>query len=224
MGRKALATIFLFVSTVAAAVSGCASVPRYVNPAPSYAFTVHIWVAKHRYLPDEYVLRGCEMWAPKGVRCVRVSEPEHADITVVPADHLCFPDKQGKRTLATAYEGGKIAVVLDCFVDDKNKLDVKQFEAVLGHEIGHQMGMWEHVPLDCKEKHLTHPSGKPVCGVALMNPMYDADVTFITPNDSMAFDMRDLMMSAVSDKDPDSSPSFPGDTSGEKPICELRTR
>lgn len=224
MGRKALAAFFLFSTSLAAAVSGCASVPRYVNPAPAYVFTVHIWVAKHQYLPDEHVLRGCELWAPKGVRCVRVSEPDHADIRVVPAPRFCFPDKEGHRTLAVAYEGGKIEVVLDCFVDEKNKLNAKQFQAVMGHEIGHQMGIWEHVPLDCKEKHSMHPCGKPVCGVALMNPLYDDDVTFITPSDSMAFDLRDRMMSAVENREPVSAPASPADPSGEKPICELRTR
>ncbi len=225
MSRRALAGFFLFSVLTAAAFSGCASVPRYVNPTPQYAFTVHVWVQKNQYLPAEYVLRGCELWAPKGVRCIQVSEPDHADIRVVPAPRYCFPDKEGKRTLAVAYEGGKIEVVLDCFVDDKGKLNAKQFEAVMGHEIGHQMGIWEHVPLDCKkEKHATHPSGQPVCGVALMNPMYDDDVTFITPADSMAFDLRDRLMSAVSDKEPPAGLSPPSADGGENPICTLRAR
>jgi hypothetical protein len=56
-----------------------------------------------------------------------------------------------------------------------------------------------------------HPNGSRVCGVAVMNPYYDEDVHFLTPVDSLAFDVRDTAHSSLIDVDDSSPPrSFSG--------------
>jgi len=68
--------------------------------------------------------------------------------------------------------------------------DQKKFRAVMTHEIGHQVGIWRHVPLSCKGEPLRHPSGALVCGSAVMNAVLDGDITYVTVIDGLAFDLR----------------------------------
>jgi hypothetical protein len=67
-----------------------------------------------------------------------------------------------------------------------------QLKAVMTHEVGHQLGIWDHVPYapECKDAK-THPGGRKVCGPAVMNPHYNPRIGYVTEIDALAFDVRD---------------------------------
>jgi hypothetical protein len=88
------------------------------------------------------------------------------------------------------------------------------FQAVMGHEVGHELGIWEHVPPDCKK-------GVTICGRALMNPTYDPDVDYITPIDALAFDARNLLYAVVTTDDRDTTVDAPQTPGGH--TCEYYT-
>lgn len=210
MRRFGAAAVFY----LAAGVAGCAHVPRYENHRPGHVATVHLWVQRHPHLPTEDVLRGCELWMPKGIRCISVSEKKHADIAVVPILRPCAPGPDYKTTLAYASDDGEISVITDCFVGDDGKLDAQKFQAVMGHEVGHELGIWKHVPLECEKSVV-------ICGRALMNPVYDPTVDFITPVDALAFDNRDMRHAVVKDDGAPPDMNRPKETGGL--FCEYAT-
>lgn len=191
-------------------VLSCASVPRFVDPVArgNPGFLVHVWVEAGLSADDARA--GCEIWREKGVACVMVDDPDRADIRVFADARPCVPNDDGKRTLAEAWQGGRVVFYTSCFRDGDD-VDRHQFRAVMGHEVGHEIGVWEHVPLECGASAPRHPSGAAICGRAIMNPLYDRDVSFMTPVDSLAFDVRDTGISVlieVADKVPE--PEGPG--------------
>jgi|SRR5687768_12836370 len=194
----------------------CAGIPRYADPAArgTPRFYVHLWVQDG--LSAEDADAGCEIWGEKGVACIIVRDPELADIRVYADRRPCVPHGDGLRTLAEAWQGGKVVFYTSCFMDGTT-FDRHQFRAVMGHEVGHEIGVWEHVSLECNDRCQRHPGGTAICGRALMNPLYDKDVSFLTPADSLAFDVRDPMISVlveVADR-----PAPP-----ETPSCVYRTQ
>ncbi len=185
MNRSA---IVLFA--VATCLTACSAPKRYRNPSPNHIAIVRVWVEQNKNLPPDLVISGCEMWKDKGVQCVLVPHKDQGSVRVVPALRTCARSPNGVTTLAYANPGGEISVVIDCFTNDKNVLDRTMFRSVLGHEIGHQFGIWNHVPQKCEK-------GVAVCGDALMNPHYEEKIDFITPADSLAFDARELKWAVI---------------------------
>nr|ALV85541.1 hypothetical protein [uncultured bacterium pA1] len=207
----------LFALSVSSLLISCASVPRYVDPAAraSPRHYVHVWVQPGLSADDAHA--GCELWREKGVACVIVHDRDYADITVEADRRPCVAHDDGLRTLAEAYRGGRIVFYTSCFMDD-GTFDRQEFRTVMGHEVGHEVGIWEHVPLECGADAPRHPDGHPICGRALMNPLYDKDVAYMTPVDSLAFDVRDPEISVlVADKADIPPPS-------DRPDCVYRAR
>lgn len=195
----------------------CASVPRYVDPAArsSPRYYVHVWVQEGLSADDAH--DGCEIWREKGVACVIVHDREYADIAIEADRRPCVPHDDGLRTLAEAYRGGRVVFYTSCFMDG-GTFDRGEFRTVMGHEVGHELGIWEHVPLECDAKAPRHPDGHRICGRAIMNPLFDKDVSYMTPIDSLAFDVRDPDISVLV-SDPADLPR-PADL----PDCVYRTR
>ena len=202
----------LFVAAAGLSLSCGHSKPRPAPPLPAVTVTVKLWVAETDDLPTDDVLAGCEAWRIKGVHCVLVATKAEADIWVVADRTLCAKPGEQHYTLALAYRGGRIVMRTGCFIKD-GKVAHQKFRTVLTHEVGHQLGIWNHVPNSCKGKReddsaiLKHPSGKLVCGDALMDPYYDPDIPEPNAIDEMAFDLRDLDVSVVTD--PASDPGTP---------------
>ncbi len=178
------------VLLLAASAAGCAGVQHYEGPSPTHVVTVRVWVQKHQHLPAADILYGCELWKAKGIRCVQVADRQQSHIQVIPIDRPCMSSPDGSTTLAYASSGGEIAVMTDCFVNDKAVFATKQFRAVVGHEVGHELGIWHHVPEKCEK-------GVTICGPALMNPHNVPNIDFITPIDSLAFDARQTQDAVV---------------------------
>lgn len=195
------AAFIVWLSALSGASCG-SGIPRYQPTAPGEtageppSASVAVWVESDTDLPAAEASAGCGVWRVKGVACISIDSEELADIRIYADPKACKKNPDGATTLAIAYRGGKIEIIVDCF-KKSGVLDRHMLSAVVAHEVGHQFGIWEHVPESCAGRPLKHPSGKPVCGQALMNPAYDPVVHFVTPVDSLAFDLRDPFYSVL---------------------------
>ncbi len=200
------------VIALAASALSCATIKIHrIDPATGQEeLVVRVWIETSENLPPDELLKACEGWAAKGVRCVLSQDIRLSDVQVYDDEkNECKEDKDGMKTVATAYGGGKIEMFTPCMRGwwPFKSLDMKQVRAVFMHEIGHQLGIWDHVPDDCDPKKIdpkkavlrTHPNGRQVCGQAVMNPAYDSNVTFITEFDGLAFEIRRKDWAVVSD-------------------------
>lgn len=207
----ALAFSSLFV------LAGCAgeiSDPEPYEPddPPARITFVPVWVQDHRDLNPDDVEVGCDMWVPLGMSCVVTDDPT-APIRVLASDRPCIATTMGTVTLATAFGDGTIVFENHCLRRDLvGRVDRQMFMTIMGHEFGHELGIWGHVPRDCAEPHLEHPRSGPVCGPAIMNPFHDSSINVLTVPDALAFDLR---MSPA--------PAFPPYLTdrGEEAICVL---
>jgi len=205
---------------LAASLCACAFPVRYaLRDTPAYSLSV--WLDKAPLLDPEDALKGCAEWLPKGVVCRLAESEETADVRVNAADDECLPDKEGMRTLAIAFRGGRIIFNARCFRHSDGSYDRHMFRAVMTHELGHEIGIWLHIPGDCAKDTPKHLNGQPVCGIAVMNKTYDGSVWFVTVVDAMAFDLRDQANSSL-------SPLVAGDrgpsTKNEPPYCVYRAK
>jgi len=175
------------LAAAAAMLGSCAAAVRYarIDP-PAYALTV--WLADDPLLDPVDALRGCMEWRAKGVVCRLTMDPARADVRVTVDDGPCVEDDKGLHTLALAYHGGSVVFNKKCFAVGSD-YGRKMFRTVMTHEIGHEAGIWEHVPPKCDAKAARH-DGRPICGRAVMNPLCDPDVNFVTVPDALAFDAR----------------------------------
>ena len=181
----------LLLVTAALTAAACAGPVRYVRPdrppdPPAYALSV--WIDDHPLLDLADVVRGCIEWRAKGVICRLAADPASADVRISVDDKPCVPDAEGLKTLALAYHDGRIVFMPKCF-DGSTDYVRRLFRAVMTHEVGHEVGIWEHVPLKCDGKAASH-DGRPICGPAVMNRLADADLGFVTVVDSLAFEAR----------------------------------
>jgi len=160
---------------------------------PLYLAT--LWIQEDPLLPPQLVLEGCQAWAPLGVGCKIVQNPGDALVRFNAVRTPCTPDpKEHTIIIATAHSDRHIEMLVNCLVGNDGKPDELKIRMVVAHEFGHEEGIWKHVPLECDDKDTTYvmmPDGKKLCGEAVMNPVYDDDVTEITDMDGHAFDMRD---------------------------------
>lgn len=183
--------------------------------AADVAYEIDVWVEADPRMPKDLVFKGCAAWKAKNVTCVETSALELADIRVYADDGECVvvddmgtpddpKDDKKRTTLAWAYSGGTIKMMMRCLSHKGDAYDAKMIAGVVTHEVGHQLGIWEHVPYPPKcEEAKTHATGAKVCGKAVMNPYYDDDVDYVTDIDAMAFDLRDPRYSVLIDDVPD---------------------
>lgn len=204
-------TLFLMAAAAAAGCAGGAQ-PYVADGPPSEIRTVTVWIHDHPALRHNTAVLGCDIWYPEGIRCDITADEGAADVRVYAHDSPCMPRADGTFTLATAFGDHTIVFETSCFGRDADGgIEAHAFRIVMGHEIGHQLGIWAHVPETCDEAHVTHPTGGPVCGQALMNAFYDTNVSFETAMDHLAFEMRDRDSSVLED-------GRPG-ISGSEPVC-----
>lgn len=210
--------VVLALAAWTASSCGSGQKPGRHTPGPAdKAFTVEVWIEDDPRLPKKLMLEGCGEWKAKRVSCVEVKETWMADIRVYADDGACVltddmgtpdpKDDKTRTTLAWAFSGGDIKMMMKCLTHDAaNVYDAAQLRRVMGHETGHQVGIWDHVPYEpaCEDAK-THPTGKKVCGLALMNPYDNPKIHFVTEIDALAFDLRDpkhsVLVSDVPRKD-----------------------
>lgn len=156
-----------------------------------------IWVDDDEYLPPYDILAGCDIWEDTGLKCVIVDRDD-ADVKIYANEKECVPNEDGSRTCARAFSGGAIISYTKCMQKDDGTLNVKLFRKLMGHEIGHLIGIWDHVPRNCdKPKVKHHDDGPAICGSALMNARIGKGIDGITGTDWLAYDMRDTEHSFI---------------------------
>jgi len=183
------------LTALAAAACSCAGPVRYARvDAPAYSLS--IWVDRSPLLDPADALQGCSEWLPKGVVCRLAPDKGSADVAVVLSDEDCVADKEGYRVLARAFRDSHIEFVAGCF-RQSGGYDRQMFRGVMTHEIGHVLGIWRHPPVKCDGGAPAGSFERTVCGIAVMNAIYDHDVAFVTVIDAVAFDARSTDDSAL---------------------------
>lgn len=196
---------------------GCGSSPpklkRYKHEPPEKAYSLAIWIEDDARMPADLVLAGCGPWKAEGVTCTRTSKKDEAAIRVYADDGECQrwddKSKRHRTTLAWAFVGGDIKMMMKCLTLENGIVQSVQLSGVVTHEIGHQTGIWEHVPYACDKAKKHEASGNPICGVAVMNPYFNPNVVVLTDVDAMAFDERDMYYSVLVSNPPPKDPSVP---------------
>jgi hypothetical protein len=179
----------------------CAARPALVRSARSSPYdpprSLPIWIEADPRMPKEVVMGGCQKWKAKNITCVLVAAPEDSKIQVYADDGVCVErDEKGVATsvaLAWAFYGGRVTMMANCLTKTPDgAFDSHQLGAVVTHEVGHQLGIWDHVPDSCAEEGIAlhEETGRGICGVAVMNKRYNSRVSVITSVDAMAFDKR----------------------------------
>lgn len=163
--------------------------------------TVSLWVQKDPDLGVTEAVAGCDIWSPKCLQCELAPTAEAAAGLYVSHEDCVFNPKNGGYVLAFSEFGGRITIIMECIrqlfpVDADGHPSRKILSWVIGHEIGHEAGMWWHVPAACDEAYATNDFEKDlvhmgICGKALMNAFIDTSVTDLTVPDKEAFDLRD---------------------------------
>jgi len=207
-------------AALTAALLSCAGPVRYLRQDPP-AYSLSLWIdVRHGLLDPEDALKGCAEWRAKGVACAMAADRDSADVVISLSDAACLPDKDGYRTLAWAFrDDSHIEFVADCFRRGGG-YDRGLFRSVMTHEIGHVVGIWRHVPLKCDPKAPEGSLDRSVCGIAVMNPLHDDDVDFVTVIDSLAFEARSVDSSALVPLNREAGgPSAPA-----APTCTYRTK
>jgi hypothetical protein len=199
---RANSLFLVFTAWTAISCGATAKSPRHVPDPHAPSYTVTVWVETDARLPKALMLKGCGLWNVMKVTCRETADKDMADIRVYADDGECViktpDDGKTHTTLAWAYSGGDIKMMMRCLTHEGGVYDAAQLGRVMGHEAGHQVGIWDHVPYppECEDAK-THPSGKKVCGTALMNPYDNPKVDFVTEIDAMAFDLRDPQHSVL---------------------------
>jgi hypothetical protein len=171
-----------------------------------------VWVQEDPDLSEPLALVGSDLWEDVGV-CGMSATREEAHIRIYANPILCPPafDKMGMPAgwiLATAYGGqGTVVVNTDCLwrpLGPRTAPNAEQFRNMIAHEIGHVLGVWEHVPRECTDAEGNllpdipiHASGAPICGPAIMNPGIDPALSRLTGSDILQFDRRSLDVSVL---------------------------
>lgn len=155
--------------------------------------TVTLWVAPHPDIPPDLARMACESWRPEGVLCRLVDDAHDALVRIRPHEGECVENEDGSYPLGRAWVGGEIALEIECLRRFGGTPPARSaLWPVISHEVGHQLGIWTHVPAGCDEPGVVeHPEGGPVCGEALMNPMIHRGLEGITMLDHYAYDLRD---------------------------------
>jgi hypothetical protein len=199
---------FILTLTAWAASSSCTmqGVKEHHPGDRTIAYTVRIWIQPDSRIPRAAVMDGCNKWNSERITCLEVDSPKMAKIRVYADDKPCVtkdPRNHDDLTLHTylawAYAGGDVKMMMKCMPHDDRTYETREFGAVITHEVGHQLGIWEHVPDSCNDEKVKLHSGdgRKICGTAVMNPHYQSGIDYVTENDAMAFDERDTDTSVL---------------------------
>ncbi len=175
--------------------------------------TLRLWVDRDPRLDRALTVAACNRWNVMNVTCVDADSIGASDVRVSIDGRDCRQrdDKgelTGSFTLAEAYRDGRVRMMWNCLNKDGAGFEAHQYGAVFAHEIGHELGIWEHVAATCDANAPKHRGdGKPICGPALLNAYYHKEISFVTAIDALAYDERETDLKAVPDKMEDADPS-----------------
>ncbi len=157
---------------------------------------MYVWIDADPRLDRVLTIVACNRWNVVNVLCMETPLKKDADVRVTVDDRDCRRRDakgalSGTVTLAEAYRNGDVRMLSRCLDKTGVMFEVRQYAAVFAHEIGHVLGVWDHVAETCASDAPKHRrSGKRICGPALMNAYYHAKIPHVTPIDMMAYDER----------------------------------
>lgn len=183
---------FPFIAILAACGDDIPSYDLY-DAEPESFQTILVWVDPHPDVPPELAREACESWRPEGVLCALAASSEEADVRIHAFNGPCEENDDGTYPLGYAVGGGDITLIIECLRRFGGEpIAESALWPTISHEVGHQLGIWTHVPADCEDPGvLDHPEVGPVCGTALMNPMVHRGLVGITLIDHYAYELRD---------------------------------
>jgi hypothetical protein len=193
-------SVLALIASLYCAACAVRAPPRYVSSQHAAPKVLAVWLDPKAGLPPDDTLAGCNYWNEMDVRCVLTANVVEADIVIVSDDHPCAPNEKGRSEVAFASPARVISVRLDCYYDTARVegFDAEQYRSVIAHEVGHEIGIWDHVPLECDDKaEKAKPEAMRRCGQAIMNPVYDPKVSYLTFADAVAFAQRDRGFTVV---------------------------
>lgn len=162
--------------------------------------TVTLWIQDDPDLGAADALAGCDEWQPKCLKCQITDDPKAAAQLAV-SHEACKPKSDGSYVLAFSVPGGRVTIMMECMrglfsPEPDGSVSHHVLTQVIAHELGHEAGMWWHVPAKCDDAYATNDFEKDlvtmgVCGTAVMNPYLNVGLAAITPIDGEAFDLRD---------------------------------
>jgi len=168
---------FLCVAALALGACGDDDYDLYEHEPDSFQ-TVTVWVDPHPEVSPELARQACEAWRPEGVLCELAAAPTEGLARIHVYEGACEKNEDGSYTLGWARQGGDITLMIECLHRFGGMpIDEDLLSPVIAHEIGHELGIWMHVP--------------PEDGVALMNPKIHDGLYGITLLDHEAYLMRD---------------------------------
>lgn len=157
--------------------------------------TLRLWIDADPRIDRAVTFKACNAWNIENVHCVEATSADASDVRVSVKDMDCLQRNDagaltGSVTLGEAWRDGRIWMMAGCLDKAGAVFEPHQFAAVFAHEIGHELDIWDHIPEVCGKDALLHPSGRKICGRALMNPYYHREINYVTVLDDLAFDLR----------------------------------
>jgi len=188
----------LLLAAFAACGDNLASYDLY-DAEPSEFRTLTLWVQPHDELPPDLARAACASWRPEGVLCETVPDPSEALVRIHAYEGECVEREDGTYALGHATVGGGIVLEIACLRKfGGTPISEEVLWPTVAHEVGHQLGIWHHVPTDCDDPETrTHPERGPVCGPALMNPMMRRGLMGMLYLDHLAYELRDRDLSVL---------------------------
>lgn len=187
----------LILSLLAASLGACDPGNTSPDAAPHPEYHILVWVDPASGLPEDEMLDGCDLWAPVGVGCELTEEFGASDVQIYADTDPCEENSDGSITLAWASCCGRVVFIRECFRRSDGQLDRDALRVVSTHEVGHQFGLWWHVPRSCAGNPPRHPDGGKVCGTAVMNPFFNSSLHELQEPDVRAFDIREKEFSVA---------------------------
>jgi len=167
----------IFCLALALGACGDDAYDLYAHEPDSFR-TATLWVDPHHEVPAELARQACEAWRPEGVLCELAPDPMVALVRIHMYPGPCEKNEDGSYTLGYASVGGDITLMIECLHRFGGMpIDEDLLWPTIAHEVGHELGIWMHIPPDE--------------GVALMNPKIHEGLYGITVLDHEAYLVRD---------------------------------
>ncbi len=131
-----------------------------------------IWVENHPDLDVGTILSGANAWAPVGVRFT-LAPRTASNFQVVTDNTPCIEGAEKNPPAAHAFPDGKVALYINSCNGrgEDGRIERSWLKNLISHEFGHQLGVWDHIPIECNDPKVTYKfvNGRKICGRAIMN-------------------------------------------------------